>query len=387
MSRRLLTRGWVLVGCACLATVTGAASCSRTANSGTSVSGNTLTIYLSVPPGTSSPEAQDVIAAEQLAFGQSGGKVGKFRLKLVRFTGRELSDNARQAIADSTTIAYLGELAPGASAGTLGITNAQDVLQVSPTDTALELTQSTPAIANTPNRYYEAMGTYGRTFARVVPTTGLEAGAVRSQMQTLGVKRVYVTGDASQYGRALRSAFLRRVRTALQLVPSAASADAVFYAGSSAAGAAKAFEEAVSSNPKVALFAPSALELDSFASSLSPAAQKRLYVSSPGFPPGAEPAPEFVSAFRATYHHAPAIQAVFGFAAMQAVIHALQKAGSSASNRKTVVQDFFDLSTFGTVAGAISINKNGDASFAGGPPFVFSRVKGGKLVPVKATHQ
>jgi ABC-type branched-subunit amino acid transport system substrate-binding protein len=77
---------------------------------------------------------------------------------------------------------------------------------------------------------------------------------------------------------------------------------------------------------------------------------------------------------------------VFGFAAVQALLHALQQAGGSAGNRKTVVQDFFALRNFGTVAGAISITKNGDASFAGGVPFVFSRVKAGKLVAEKAVQ-
>jgi ABC-type branched-subunit amino acid transport system substrate-binding protein len=161
----------------------------------------------------------------------------------------------------------------------------------------------------------------------------------------------------------------------------------VFYAGSSAAGASAVFDQAVSANPKVALFAPSALAEDAFAGALSPAAQRQLYVSSPGFKSGGGPAPEFVSAFRKTYGHAPATQAVFGYAAMQAVIHALQRAGASAGNRKTVVQDFFAIRNFGTAVGGISITKDGDATFTGGAPFVFSRVKMGRLVPEKAVQE
>jgi ABC-type branched-subunit amino acid transport system substrate-binding protein len=336
-----------------------------------------------------SPEAQDVLDAERLAFSQfihqSGGKVGgKFTLRLLRFHGRKFSDTAREAIGDASTIAYVGEIPPGASADTIGITNAEDVLQVSPTDTALELTRSTPAIPNTPTRYYEALGTNGRTFARVVPIDSLEAAAVVSQMQALGVKSVYVASDGSEYGRALKQAFVSRAGSAVTVASSASAAGAVFYAGSSASGAASVFDQAAAGNPKVALFAPSALYADAFAASLSPAAQRRLYVSSPGFKPGAEPAPAFVSAFRATYGHAPATQASFGFAAMQAVIHALQKAGASAGNRKTVIQDFFAIQNFGTAVGAISINKDGDVSVSGGAPFVFSRVKSGQLVPQKA---
>src|SRR5579884_1004383 len=110
MSRRLLTRGWVLVGCACFATVTGAASCSTAANGGSSVTGDTLSIYLSVPPGRLTPEETDVLLAEQLAFRQSARRVGKFTLQLQRAKGAKFSDTAREAIADQSTIAYLGEI-------------------------------------------------------------------------------------------------------------------------------------------------------------------------------------------------------------------------------------------------------------------------------------
>jgi ABC-type branched-subunit amino acid transport system substrate-binding protein len=376
MARRLLARRLALTGCAC-ATLVVAAGCQQAGNTGTSVTGSTLSIYLSVPPGTVSQEEKDVLDAEQLAFNQAAHRLGKFRLQLLRSHGGELSDNARTAIVDSSTIAYLGELAPGSSADTIGITNAQDVLQVSPTDTAVELTRSTPAIANTPTRYYEALSTYGRTFARVVPTTAAEARAVVAEMRSQKVPSVSVTSDGSPYGIALKAAFLGAAKSSLRTDLPASSAAAVFYAGSSTSGAAHIFDQAVSTNSKVKLFAPSALASDTFAASLSAAAQRNLYVSSPGITPAGGPA---------TYHHAPATQAVFGFAAMQAVLHALQRAGSSASNRKTVIQDFFAIRSFGTAAGAISIDNNGDVSFSGGPPFVFSRVKGGKLTPVTAAR-
>ncbi len=391
MSRRLLKRGWLLVACACLATVTGAASCSSTAATGTSVSGTTLSIYQSVPAGSFSPEAQDVLSAEILAFNQTapGHNVNGFKLRLRRFQGSELSSTAREAIGDPTTIAYLGELTPGTSADTLGITNAQDVLQVSPTDTALELTQSTPAIPNTPTRYYESLTANGRTFGRVVPTDSLEAAAVVGQMESLGIKSVYVPTDGSEYGRALRAAFVSRAGSALSVVASDATAGAVFYAGSSASGAASVFDGAAAGNPKVALFAPSALEENSFAASLSPAAQKNLYVSSPGFTASDLPAvgKQFETAFQLAYGHAPATQAIFGYAAMEAVIHALKEAGAAANAHATVVHAFFRITNLSTAVGAVSIDKNGDVKFAGGAPFVFSRVRAGKLVPVKATHE
>ncbi len=387
MSRRPLARRLALTGGACATLIL--AGCTTTATSGPAVKGTTLSVYQSVPPGPLSPETQDVLSAEQLALRQDGNPaaspgglpahIGTFTVKLLKASRYELSANARAAIVDASTIAYLGEASPGTSAGTLGITNAQYVLQVSPTDTAVELTQSSPAVPGSPDNYYESLSANGRTFARVVPTTALEAKAVVSEMKALGVRRVYVVSDRSAYGNALRYAFVTRATGSITVTSSPSGVDAVFYAGSSATGAATAFNQAVSANPKAVLFAPSALAQNSFAASLSPAAQHSLYVSEPGFTRANLPAQAqgFVSAFRAAYGHDPATQAIFGYAAVQAVIQALRNAGSSAGSRSTVVHDFFALRNLNSVLGPFSIDHNGDTSIA---PFVFSRVKAGRLV-------
>ena len=101
-------------------------------------------------PGTCS-------AAEQLAF--SPGSVGSYSLQLKVVKDQTISDQARTAIQDDSAIAYLGEVVPHSSYASFGITNANDILQVSPTDTALELTQSTPAIPGAPDMYYQSLST------------------------------------------------------------------------------------------------------------------------------------------------------------------------------------------------------------------------------------
>ncbi len=116
--------------------------------------------------------------------------------------GAKVSDNARSAIIDKTAIAYLGEIAPGTSDQTAGITNALGLLQVSPTDTALELSQSTPAVADAPKTYFQSWGTYGRTFARVVPSSAVEAKALVAEMKAQSVKSLFVANDGSDYGRS-----------------------------------------------------------------------------------------------------------------------------------------------------------------------------------------
>ncbi len=381
MRGKLLARSGALIGCAVLATVTGAASCSTTASSVTAT-GKTLSIYISAPASLSAdPQAQDVVDAERLAYQQLHGEVTAHKLapnpNLV--TDDELSGNARTAIGNTSAIAYLGELDPGSSADSIGITNAEDLLQVSPTDTAVELNQRSSS-----NGYYESYGTYGQTFARVVPTSAQEARALATEMQALGVRTLYATSDGSAYGNAITSAVKADVAPAITLASSPTSADAVFYGGSSAPAAARLFNQVAGTTPAAKLFAPSALADEAFVGALTPAAQRRVYVSQPGFLPSAltPPGRSFVASFRAAYGHAPATQAIFGYEAMSAVLEVLKEAGSAATNRSTVVNDFLRLSrsAANSVLGAYSIGANGNISIA---PFVLSRVIGGQLTPYR----
>ncbi len=375
--------GRALSRCACAALLTLVAGCTAASSSQT-VTGKTLYIYLSAPASAqNNVQQQDILYAEKLAFNQLQGSVSAFRLSLVPEVATKLSDNARKAIENTNTIAYLGEVAPGGSADSIGITNAQDVLQVSPTDTAAALTQTTPAIKDAPKRYYESLSTYGRTFARVVPTTALEAQAALREMQALGVKRLYLATDGTEYGRAIDQEITAGASPSITVLQTPSGADGAFYAGSSPGGATTALTEAIASNPKARLFVPSALAYPEFVSQLAPTIQRNLLVSAPGFLPASlnAPAKKFVSDFRKAYGHAPATQAIFGYAAMSALINVLAQAGTSANNRSSVVHKFLAISNMPSVLGALSVNGSGDTNISA---IVFSRVKAGKLVPFKA---
>lgn len=380
-------RSTLLAVGACTALAAALAGCTTTASS-SSVVGGTLRIYVSVPQGTVDPGTHDLLLAEQLALPQSGVTVGKFTVKPVQASGNELSANARSAISDATTIAYIGEVEPGTSGQTIGITNAQQVLQVSPTDTAVELTQASPAVSGSPDIFYESLSSNGRTFGRVAPTTKLEARALLTEMQALGVKRLYVPTDGSQYGLALQSLVDGGASShGITIASAPTGADGVLYAGNSPSKAAGVLDQAA--GPSVKLFAPSALAQEAFAGALSPTAQRQTYVSSPGFTPTDLPplGSQFQSAFKAAYGHAPAPEAVFGYETVEALLAVLREAGNSASNRGTVAHDFLAIRNRSSAIGTYSINKNGDVSFAGGAPFVISRIAGGKLVPLKALVQ
>jgi branched-chain amino acid transport system substrate-binding protein len=375
----VLARSRAVALCAALGAVV--AGCTAAASSTVTAPGTSLTIYVSVPPGAAADQrVQDVLDAEQLALKHTGAQVGGFTITVRMLEGSKLSDNARTAIQDSHAIAYLGEVIPGDSADSIGITNALQLPEVSPTDTAQALTESTPAVSGSPKVYYEDYSTYGQTFARLVPTTVKEAAALVQEMQTLGVRTLYLTDDGSDYGKALALS-VRQAAGSITVQSTPSGADAVLDASAGEAAAAKVFNAAAASSPSVKLLGPSALDDPAFVSLLSPVAQHDLYISAPGFMPS-QLTPEgqsFVSAFKAAYQHDPEPDAIFGYAAMSAVLTALREAGSGANNRAKVLHELLTLDESTSVLGPYRLDASGDTSVAS---FVISRVKGGSLVPI-----
>jgi branched-chain amino acid transport system substrate-binding protein len=376
-----LLRPRALSVCAVLALVA-LTGCSAQTNSAVSVTGNTLTIYASRPAGGAGGQAAtDVLDAEKLALQQSG-KVGKYTVSFVELNGAKLSDNPRTAVQNQSAIAYLGEIEPGTSQVSVEITNELGVLQVSPTDTAVYLTQATPAVPGAPGKYYPSSSNYHETFARVVPNTAKEAQAIVAEMQSLHLSKLYVTDDGQPYGASIA----QEVRSdapghGLTVQSSPSGADAVFYGGNSVSTATAAVDRAADASPAAKLFVPSALYDSSFASGLSASAQRNLYVSSPGFTASTlTPAgKQFEAAFATAFGHAPAPQAIFGYEAMAALLAVLKEAGTAAGNRATVVSDFRSLKDRQSVLGTYSI-VDGDTTIA---PFIFARVRGGALVPLR----
>jgi hypothetical protein len=297
---------------------------------------------------------------------------------------KTLSDNARAAIdadstASSTAIAYLGEIAPGGSDQTVGITNALDLLEVSPTDTAAELTEDTTASKN----LYESWGTFGRTFARLSPNSLQEAAAQVAEMKSLGVSSLYVASDGSDYGDTIAQAVRNDARAAsITLTASMSAAGGIFYGVESPAVGAKFFGHAASVAPKAKLFGPSSLDSAQFTSTVSSSVHN-LYVTIPGVMPKQLNAAgkAFETAFADKYGHKPNVEAVFGYEAMTSLLAVLHGAGESAHSRGSVAKDFHKLSQSQSVLGSYRIQSTGNSSI---DAFVIARLSHGALVPFRA---
>jgi ABC-type branched-subunit amino acid transport system substrate-binding protein len=367
--------------CAVALAVAGCGTTGAPSNAAVTISGSTLVIYAAQPAG-GDPVAGDVLAAERMAFSQSGGKAGNFKLQLRVIQAKEVSDAARQVVSDNDAIAYLGEIPPGTSGVSVQITNELGILQVSPTDTSVYLTRPTPAVKDSPLHWYPANSSFKETFGRVVPTTAAEASAIVARMKSQGAKTITVADDGTDYGASIAQEVRSDASGAgLTVSSSASGADAMFYGALPGKTATGMLDSVANGSPKLKLYASSALYNDQFVSGLSGAAQRALTVSSPGFMPGKLDAvgQKFVSAFKSANGHAPAPEAIFGYEAMRAVVATLVAAGSHAAERSTVVTDFRQLKQSATqsAVGAYTI-KGGDTDIA---PFVFAGVTGGKLVP------
>jgi hypothetical protein len=196
---RLLT----VIACGALFMVSAGAGCSTTASAPT-LTGKTLTVYLSAPASLSSnPAAQDVLDAEKLAFDQLKGGVKGFTLVRTVLTNGEISDHARTAIQNTTgAVGYLGEIT-WPSTDSLGITNAVDLLQVSPA--------AGPPV---PTSHFQSYSTYGRTFASMSLGSSQQAQALLSG----AAGRTFVSDFRSRYRHAPSSqAIFGYVATAAML--------------------------------------------------------------------------------------------------------------------------------------------------------------------------
>ena len=120
--------------------------------------------------------------------------------------------NARLAVQNKTTIGYLGDLDSGATAVALPLLNRVGIPEISPTSTAVGLTQASPgASPGEPEKYYP---TKIRTFARVMPSDSVQARAQVSLQRAAGCRRAFVVDDGEVDGETMATTYQLTARAA-----------------------------------------------------------------------------------------------------------------------------------------------------------------------------
>jgi branched-chain amino acid transport system substrate-binding protein len=390
----------VLAGAAAVA---GAASlalagCGSAGRTGDLLSGKTLTIYSSLPlHGDSSANARSVLAGETLALSQLSGRLGKFRIVL-----RSLDDssqarggwdpgqtgiNARLAIADRSTIGYLGEFNSGASAISIPLLNRAYIPQLSSASTAVGLTSGgVGASPGEPEKYYPS-GV--RTFARVSPSDAVQAAVLVRLQQQRRCKRSYVLDDGSVDGRAIAESYALTAQTSgLQVLavtrfdPFAADftalagavaysgADCLLVAGIGSPGSTLLARQLAAALPHAKLYASAGLADSAFSDPgtgvIPSSLDGRLVVTAPALARAAYPqaARAFFSTY-ATRYGTPGPYAIHGYEAMSLMLRAIARAttgGTKSARRSKVLAAIFDTRNRQSVLGTYSLDRDGDTT-------------------------
>jgi len=357
---------------------------------GSCVSGDTLTIYSSLPfDPTDRQQSQDVVDGEKLALQQAGGKVGKYTIKYVslddstpaegKWEAGKVSSNAREAAQNKNTIIYLGEFNSGATAVSLPILNRSGILQLSPSNTAVGLTKKSADPAE-PAKYYP---TGKRTYGRVVPADNIQSAAQVTYMKDQGVTKLYVLNDKEVYGKGVADGVAADAKKAgIQVVgnegidPKAANyrsvaqkmksagADAFFYGGITANNAVQLWGDVFAGNPNIKGFGPDGVAETAFSAKIPASTMKNTFITNPTLPPKLYPpaAQKFFDDFKSKYGHDPEPYAIYGYEDMNAALQAIKNAGDKGNCREDVIKGFFAIKNKPSVLGTYSIDADGDTT-------------------------
>jgi len=371
----------------------------------------TVTVYTSFQlQGPQRTLSEGIVNGIRLALDQAGGRAGRFDVALRslddataeagRWDPGRTSANARQAVADPTAIAYLGEFNSGASAISIPILNRAGIPQVSPGNTAVGLTSpEAGAEAGEPDKYYP---TGQRTYLRVVPRDTVQGTALARLMLERGCKRVFLLNDRELFGAGLA----RNVEAAAQdiglrilenremdpraanyadlvAVAAASQADCVVFAGSTPSNAVQLFRDLAAGLPGAWLFGPDGVAESAFTDpaqgGIPAEAAARTLITAPTLSP-AHYGPlgqAFFEDYRRTYgDRSPEPYAIYGYEAMSLVLDAIERAGARGDECAAVLEQLMRTQDRSSVLGTYSIDERGDTTLT---DYGVYRVTGGQL--------
>ena len=360
------------------------------------IEGTNLTIYSSLPEqGASSDQAKAIENGAKLALKNKGGKVGKYTV-----TYKPLDDslastgaadegkgrqNARTAVSDKTTIAYIGEYNSGISKVTIPITNRAGIVQVSPANTYVGLTTNEPGSEpGEPDKYYP---TGKRNYARVVPKDTIQGAALVAAAQQDGCKSVTIWNSKTTYSAGLaRNVTMSAEKAGIKVdgnegidpkqpnyrsVASNIKSDCFIYTGEIENNGSQALKDAAAAKADMKLYAGDGECLNASAdpekgvpTEIADRFKCTIATLNPDEfgPEGKKFFADFVKEYNVKKGN-PDPYAIYGFEAMSLVLDAIERAANEGDlTRKAVVDAVLSTKDRPSVLGTYSIDQNGDTS-------------------------
>jgi branched-chain amino acid transport system substrate-binding protein len=306
-----------------------------------------VAVYVSLPmTGPRGADGRDAADGARLALEQAQGRAGSIEVRaqfLDDARGKlwdpaAVGENARRAVQDSSTAAYVGELDSEPTRASAPITNDAGIAQVSPGAGAVDLTAAAAGYPDTPDRYQPSGSV---NFARTVPSDDVVIDAAAAWAAELGATTAAVTSDGSPFEDLAAAEF-----------KSAAAGHGIEVSpGKSPAKVAATGTEVQ------AIYDPASQRLE------MPGRSPSLYEVSAELDPSRLPGKQFPGQFEQRFHRPPDPYAAYGYEAMELILQAIRGAGTDASQfRDNVRNGMIGAHRDGTVLGSYSITSEGDTT-------------------------
>ena len=308
-----------------------------------------VTVYVSLPlTGPHGVGGRDAADGARLALEQAQGRAGSIQVRATYLDDAKgkvwdpvaVGANARQAVQDSSSAAYIGELDSEPTRASVPITNDAGLVQVSPGAGGVDLTQPAAGYPDSPDRYQPSGSP---SFARTVPSDAVVADAAAGWTSELGLKSATALSDGSPFQSLMATEFSSaatehgiQVRTVNG--SGGGKSALVYYPGGRTSTGGQILQ--VSGRP--------------------PPPRRELRAE---LDPSRLPGRSFATQFQRRFHRAPGPYAAYGYEAMGLVLQAIRGAGTDASSfRDSVRNDVFGSHRDGTVLGSYSITDQGDTT-------------------------